>query len=760
MEYHYEDGPPKVLLIANRGEIVLRIAKSARELGFIVITVFGDDDRHSPHRTAGDRSINLSQLANDEGRSFGQDSHEELSGPALYLDEELMIRACRLVDATHVHPGYGLLSERASFADQVLSAKMIWVGPSPEAMRKLGDKGAAREIAERLGIPLVPGFAKLGASDHELTQAGSVLGVPLMIKSTAGGGGRGMRVVYEEDDLIDAILSARREARLGFGDEGLILERFIPTARHIEVQIFGDESGELVHIGERDCSLQRRQQKLVEETPAPNLDSELLKDLYRDALKIAKELGYTNAGTVEFLVSPDGSYYFLEVNTRIQVEHVITELLYEIDIVKWQLLISDGASLPLSQEELYAKRVSHPKHVIELRLCAETPDLESLPQSGPVMLWYPPRFAERVETAIGGEISALFDSMIAKLVFCGASRNEAISKAVKGLKSLRLIGVSHNAPLLLSLIDHPDFRAVRHHTRWFNETFGSLERTEPNEILALRLRERAALSALILSTPLRLFNDRLEECNSHPAWSSNGERLWYIDIRFESAQSPKYSPVTWEDQSYVIETIRDPHFESCTYRVRELKAPKMDQEMNGFLFVDLWFNNAKRMISWRDRFGMSHQVELYLCLESGGDHPTFDPCPPSKGESFDAWSKRWEQSEWNASSKRLWLIEEELTDTRVMTSKLSTRLGQSTDELKGRGQVAKTLRAPMTGRLSKRLAMSGERLKPGEPIAMLESMKLEYPLSVSSTLVLSEWLVNEGDPVRVGQELALLNEDL
>jgi acetyl/propionyl-CoA carboxylase alpha subunit len=413
------------ILIANRGEIAVRIARSAREMGICPVVIYSDADRGAPHSRAGDEAVPIG---------------------ASYLAIERIVAAARTAGADAIHPGYGFLSENSDFAEACRSAGILFIGPTPECIRMMGLKTAAREIAAAAGVPVVPAYESISHIEY-----------PVLIKASAGGGGRGMRIVTAAEQIEDAMESARGEAERAFGDGSLLLERYIEDARHVEFQIFGDQHGNVIHLFERDCSLQRRYQKLIEESPSPALTDEQRRAMGEAAVAIGRAINYTNAGTVEFLLAPTGEFYFIEVNTRLQVEHPVTELVTGMDLVRLQIEIAEGKRLP-----------PHPRsigHAIEARLNAEDPLSGFLPSAGTVRVWRPPDDV-RVDTAleVGAEIGIQYDSLLAKIVSYGADRESARRKLVYALRNTVVFGVETNREYLIQLLETEEFRAGRAHT--------------------------------------------------------------------------------------------------------------------------------------------------------------------------------------------------------------------------------------------------------------------------------------------------------
>ncbi len=429
------------LLIANRGEIVCRIAATCRAMGIETVTVFAEDDRDLPHARIGDFSVVL------EGK--------ELSGT--YLNIEKLIAAAKSGKADAVHPGYGFLSENARFAEAVTKAGLLFVGPPAKAIALMGDKAESRRLCQAIGVPVVPGYDGEATDARVLAKEAGKIGFPVLVKAAAGGGGKGMRIVERVEDLAAALESARSEAKSAFGDGRLLLEKYLTEPRHIEVQVFSDTHGNHVHLFERECSIQRRHQKIVEESPACHLTEATRKRMTDAALKIASHIGYVGAGTVEFIMDSKGEFYFLEMNTRLQVEHPVTEMITGLDLVRLQLEVAQGEKLPIAQND-----VAQNGHAIEVRLYAEDPEREFLPSPGTLTHFVSPHLPQvRCENGyVGGNtVSAGYDPMIAKLAAWGTTREEAIVRLRGALAQTQIGGVINNRAFLMRVLDSKAFRA-------------------------------------------------------------------------------------------------------------------------------------------------------------------------------------------------------------------------------------------------------------------------------------------------------------
>ncbi len=444
------------VLIANRGEIAVRILRACRELGMQTVAVFSDADRQALHVRYADEAYRL-------GAAPARES---------YLRGERIIEIALKSGATAIHPGYGFLAERTDFAQACLDAGLAYIGPKPSAIAAMGDKAVARATVTRAGVPVVPGTEGEGSlRDEELLELAPRIGFPLLIKATAGGGGKGMREVRELAEMPGLLHAARREAESSFGDGNVYLEKLVEGARHIEIQILADAHGNAIHLGERECSLQRRHQKLLEECPSPfiNEDEDMRQRMGDVAVRAAQAVGYVNAGTIEFLVDKDKNFYFLEMNTRLQVEHPVTEMVTGVDIVKEQIRIARGRQLRYAQEDILINGWA-----IECRINAEDPYNNFMPSTGQIdHIWPPTGPGVRVDTGVypGFEISPYYDSLISKLIVWGETRAEAILRMRRALEEYKIVGVHTNIPFHQTLMDSHRFMAGQYDTRFVEERF-------------------------------------------------------------------------------------------------------------------------------------------------------------------------------------------------------------------------------------------------------------------------------------------------
>jgi geranyl-CoA carboxylase alpha subunit len=467
------------ILIANRGEIACRVIRTAHRLGYRTVAVYSDADAGAPHVQLADEAVCIGAAPASES----------------YLNAAALLEAARLTGAEAIHPGYGFLSERADFARAVQAAGLVFIGPPPSAIEAMGSKSAAKRRMMEAGVPTAPGYLGEDQSDSRLTAEAERLGLPLLVKAVAGGGGRGMRLVRAMAELPAALAGARREAESAFGDGTLMLERLIEGGRHIEVQVFADAHGNAVHLGERDCTAQRRRQKVIEEAPSPVVSPAMREAMGLDAVAAALAVGYRGAGTVEFIVDAELRHFFLEMNTRLQVEHPVTECITGLDLVEWQLRVAAGEPLPLRQEQ-----ISFTGHTIEARLYAEDPYDGWKPQTGPILGWAPQGSDVRIDHGIaaGGEVTPYYDAMVAKFIAHGTSREDAIRRLTRALEEVPLFGPRHNARFLRDLVNHPRFVGATMHTalldEWQAATEPLLERPAPPA-------EAWRIAAALLSQP-------------------------------------------------------------------------------------------------------------------------------------------------------------------------------------------------------------------------------------------------------------------
>lgn len=456
----------KKILIANRGEIAVRVMQTLQEMGIATVALASEADRAAEHV----------RMANEVIELPGQKPAET------YLQGDRIIELALARGVEAIHPGYGFLSENAGFAQACADAGITFIGPKPSVIRDMGDKIIAKNLMQKAGVPVVPGWSGEANTDFaEIQRQADAIGYPLLVKAAAGGGGKGMRLVHAAPELEAAFASAAREAQSAFGDARVFLEKYITKPRHIEFQIFGDHHGNVVHLFERECSIQRRHQKIIEETPSPALTPDLRARMGQAAVTVAQVMGYTNAGTVEFILAEDGSFYFLEVNTRLQVEHPVTEMTVHQDLVRLQVMVAADLALPFTQADLHQDG-----HAIEVRIYAEDPARNFMPGIGTLAFYRPPvgPFI-RLDSGVreGSEVTVHYDPMLAKLIVWGKSREIALQKMTWALSRFAIVGVANNVAFLRAIIQHPQFKAGQIHTHFLEEHAITSPETKQGEAL-------------------------------------------------------------------------------------------------------------------------------------------------------------------------------------------------------------------------------------------------------------------------------------
>ncbi|MCA0900391.1 acetyl/propionyl/methylcrotonyl-CoA carboxylase subunit alpha [Microbulbifer agarilyticus] len=498
------------LLIANRGEIACRIIRTARRLGVATVAVYSDADANALHVQQADEAVHLGPAPAKES----------------YLDIDKVLDAAKRTGADAIHPGYGFLSENAHFCRACEEAGIIFVGPPAGAIEAMGSKSAAKRIMEEANVPLVPGYHGQSQEPGILEGHANRIGYPVLLKAAAGGGGKGMRRVDKPDEFHAALDAAKREAQSAFNDEIMLIERYVVNPRHVEIQVFCDQHGKGVYLFERDCSVQRRHQKVVEEAPAPGLPAETRKKMGEAALRAAHAIGYVGAGTVEFLLDAGGSFYFMEMNTRLQVEHPVTEMITGQDLVAWQLAVAAGDPLPLAQDELHIVG-----HAFEVRIYAEDPDNDFLPATGKLLRHQPPpeNQSVRVDTGVqtGDEISVHYDPMISKLIVHGSNRREALAKLDRALQHYQIAGLRHNIEFLRRVINHTAFVNGRVNTHFIEDHEQEILQQEQQ----LRSQQCAAIAVFLAHRETRDQHRSAPKADAYSPWHSgnnwrNGLTVW------------------------------------------------------------------------------------------------------------------------------------------------------------------------------------------------------------------------------------------
>ena len=509
------------ILVANRGEIACRVIRTAKHLGIRTVAVYSDADRNALHVSMADEAV-------------------QIGGPApadSYLQAQRVIQAAKDTGSQAIHPGYGFLSENADFCRLCAEKDLVFIGPPAGAIEAMGSKSAAKQIMEEAGVPLLPGYHGSDHDEAQLKQAADAMGYPVLLKAVAGGGGKGMRQVHSAAEFAEALGAAKREALSGFGNDDMLVEKYLEQARHVEVQVFCDSHGQGVYLFERDCSVQRRHQKIIEEAPAPNMADGLRAQMGEAALRAAAAVGYVGAGTVEFLLDPNGAFYFMEMNTRLQVEHPVTEMITGTDLVAWQLRVAHGEPLPLSQDQLNING-----HAIEARIYAEDPANEFLPAAGKLWWLAQPEQSEHVRVDTGvivdDEVGVFYDPMIAKLIVWGEDREMALQRLEQALASYRIAGVVTNIDFLRRLTADPSFQAAELRTDFIDQHRQALFAPKAD-----RLNHALALLGTYLCLAPRKTNsttaatDPTSPWHHTDAWRPNAPSQWTHDLIVDQARS-------------------------------------------------------------------------------------------------------------------------------------------------------------------------------------------------------------------------------
>lgn len=678
----------KKILIANRGEIACRVAATARRMGIRTVAVYSDADINAKHVRACDEAVAISAMP---GGNAPRDS---------YLRADALLAAARATGAEAIHPGYGFLSENEDFARACARAGVVFIGPPASAIQAMGLKAEAKRLMDKAGVPLVPGYHGADQSPALLQSEAERIGYPVLIKASAGGGGKGMRVVERAQDFEAALAACRREAARSFGNEAVLIEKYLQRPRHIEIQVFTDTQGQGVYLFERDCSVQRRHQKVLEEAPAPGLSETLRRQMGRAALSAAQAVGYVGAGTVEFIVEQNGpmTFYFMEMNTRLQVEHPVTEAITGLDLVEWQLRVAAGQSLPLTQEQL---RITG--HAIEARLCAENPDTGFLPATGRLVVYRKPPAAcftradaatgfVRVDDGVeeGDEITPWYDPMIAKLIVHGATREEALARLDAALARVRIVGVANNVQFLRGVLATESFAQARLDTALIERESAQLFGRETlglpllaAAVVARTLAEEAAAGAAPASlAPCSPFSRR-------DGWRAWGQATRRFDFLFHDQAVGallRYGP---GEQRHL--TVGD--------GADQVEGPLSFQPLpDGFL--DLSWAGARRTVAVHPQQALWH----VFAAEGAGCITQLDP---------------------------------------------SAHAGEAQEE-GGR------LVAPMPGKVLSFAVRSGETVRKGQVLAVMEAMKMEHAITAPADGTVDALLYAPGDQVAEGSELLRL----
>ena len=657
------------LLIANRGEIACRVIKTANAQGIKTVAVYSDADKNALHVQMADEAVYL-------GPSPSKKS---------YLRGELIIEKAKELGVDAIHPGYGFLSENAEFANLCAKNNIIFVGPPASAIEAMGSKSAAKHIMEKAGVPLVPGYHGDDQSEAVLKGAADEMGYPVLLKAAAGGGGKGMRQVWSEKEFSQALNAAKRESMASFGDDHMLVEKYLTRPRHVEIQVFCDTHGNGVYLFERDCSVQRRHQKIIEEAPAPNMSQSVREKMGEAAILAAKAINYVGAGTVEFLLDEDDSFYFMEMNTRLQVEHPVTEMITREDLVHWQLTIAEGKPLPKQQNELTLTG-----HAFEARIYAEDPNNEFLPSTGTLRLLRTPKENDvvRVDTGVveGDEVSVFYDPMIAKLVVWGENREIALKRLISALGDYYIDGVSTNIDFLKRVATHPAFVAAELTTTFVEKHHDSLFSATSNDAASDDTQVNIPVMAL-----LSLLNRKVSRSDKTPsvwstvgAWRANANHTEILTLLCNQEEVH----VGVKHQRHGTEDAWELSVGDNSYNV---KGKLVDSALHATI------NGYKSTFTYSDNDGV-----------------------------FTLFNK----------------------DTHAKFSLISASLGDDNDD---NGDA--NFSAPMNGTIVAHLVEKGVLVKKGEPILVMEAMKMEHSIIAPHDGAVEEFFFNPGELVDGGATL-------
>lgn len=691
------------ILIANRGEIACRVAATAKRLGVNTVAVYSDADREAKHVAVCDEAVYL-------GGSSPKDS---------YLKGDAIIAIAKETGAEAIHPGYGFLSENADFAQACQDAGLVFIGPSADAIRAMGGKSESKRLMEAAGVPLIPGYHGDNQDAEFLKQQADSIGYPVLIKASAGGGGKGMRIVEESSDFIDLLDSCRREAITSFGNDQVLIEKYALKPRHIEIQVFGDTHGNYVHLFERDCSVQRRHQKVLEEAPAPGVDATMREAMGTAAIEAARAVNYFGAGTVEFIVEQrEGSmnFYFMEMNTRLQVEHPVSEAITGVDLVEWQLLVAAGQPLPKQQDELAING-----HAIEARICAENPDNGFLPATGSLFTYQKPEHSTfvinndsagvRIDDGVreGDVISPFYDSMIAKLIVHAPTREQALAKLDRALGQTRIVGLPTNVAFLRYILNTESFSKANLDTALIEREADELFNQHPLQLSTLvvtAIAQQLASEGIAQDTDpfskptgFRAYNDYARSFSlvydeqAYQARIRNWHNAHYSDSK-KGAENTSSFTLVIEKEVASNDTQSNVNVAAQTETVYEGEVSYASSDAHNHT---LWLDGARiNAQSW------VHNETVYVFTDSGRDEIT-------------------------------------LIDIMAHVGEESAAVG--------------SLKSPMPGQVVAFKVAVGDSVKKGEPLAVIEAMKIEHTITAPTDGVVAELLFAAGDSVADGDEL-------
>ena len=697
------------ILIANRGEIACRVAATAKRLGVSTVAVYSDADREAKHVAVCDEAVYL-------GGSAPKDS---------YLKGDAIIAIALDTGAQAIHPGYGFLSENADFAQACQDAGLVFIGPSANAIRAMGGKSESKRLMEVAGVPLIPGYHGDNQDAEFLKQQADSIGYPVLIKASAGGGGKGMRIVEQSSDFIDLLDSCRREAITSFGDDQVLVEKYALKPRHIEIQVFGDTHGNYVHLFERDCSVQRRHQKVLEEAPAPGVDTAMREAMGTAAIEAARAVNYFGAGTVEFIVEQrEGSmnFYFMEMNTRLQVEHPVSEAISGVDLVEWQLLVAAGLPLPKKQEELAING-----HAIEARICAENPDNGFLPATGTLFTYQKPEHSTfvinknstdvRIDDGVreGDVISPFYDSMIAKLIVHAPTREQALAKLDRALAQTRIVGLPNNVAFLRYIINTESFSQANLDTALIEREHNELFNQHPLELSTLAVTAIAQQLASEATTQ-----------GSDPFSKPTGFRAYSDYTRSFS--------LIYNEQSY---TARISHWHNANCS----DGKKGSDNLSGFTLVI-----GKEIANTQDNSNANVAAQTETVYEGQVSYSSID------AHNHTLWldGARINAQSWT-NHETVYVFADNGRDEITLVD-IMTHVGEE-------NAAVGSLKSPMPGQVVAFKVAVGDSVKKGEPLAVIEAMKIEHTITAPTDGVVAELLFVAGDLVADGDELLRIDSE-
>ena len=691
------------ILIANRGEIACRVAATAKRLGVSTVAVYSDADREAKHVSVCDEAVYL-------GGSAPKDS---------YLKGDAIIAIAKETGAQAIHPGYGFLSENADFAQACQDAGLVFIGPSADAIRAMGGKSESKRLMEAAGVPLIPGYHGENQDAQFLQQQADSIGYPVLIKASAGGGGKGMRIVEQPSDFIDLLESCRREAITSFGNDQVLVEKYALKPRHIEIQVFGDTHGNYVHLFERDCSVQRRHQKVLEEAPAPGVDAAMREAMGTAAIEAARAVNYFGAGTVEFIVEQrEGSmnFYFMEMNTRLQVEHPVSEAISGVDLVEWQLLVAAGLPLPKKQDELTING-----HAIEARICAENPDNGFLPATGTLFTYQKPEHSTfvinknstdvRIDDGVreGDVISPFYDSMIAKLIVHAPTREQALAKLDRALAQTRIVGLPNNVAFLRYILNTESFSQANLDTALIEREREQLFDQHPLELSTL------AVTAIAQ----QLANEATTQ-GSDPFSKPTGFRAFSDYTRSFS--------LVYNEQSYNAR-ISNWRNAAC------LDSKKGSDNLSSFTLVI-----GKEVANTQDNSNANVAAQIETVYEGQVSYSSID------AHNHTLWldGARINAQSWT-NHEAVYVFTDNGRDEITLVD-IMAHVGEE-------NAAVGSLKSPMPGQVVAFKVAIGDTVKKGEPLAVIEAMKIEHTITAPTDGVVAELLFGAGDLVADGDEL-------